>query len=228
MFGADSHFYNTVLHLPVGKGGGGGGVGGGGWGGGGWEGCKHDELPLESRLKYSHHQLSSRLSHSEVFAFSLAAANGVSPPLCLRPSPPFPRWPTSQWEAEDSPTVGQSARSCYVGGRIDKRGEFFSSFCSSSSSSPCFFFTSSHYSRLIGCRQETLLPAKTACRLQAELLNTQALYFSESFFNHHQINAVCLYIVYLCIQVWAFRNVTYISPKDFCWCLGPIMVVIYH
>lgn len=66
---------------------------------------------------------------------------------------------------------------------------------------PPVFFTSSRYSRLIGCRQETLLPAKTACRLQAELLNTQALYFSESFFNHHQINAVCLYIVYLCIQV---------------------------
>lgn len=70
-----------------------------------------------------------------------------------------------------------------------REGSFFPS-SSSSSSSLCFFFTSSHYSRLIGCRQETLLPAKTACRLQAELLNTQALYFSESFFNHHQINAV--------------------------------------
>lgn len=166
---------------------------------GGWGECKHDELPLASRLKYSHHQLSRRLSHSEVFAFSLAAANGVSPPLCLRPSPPFPHWPASQWEAEDSPSVGQSACSCYVGGRIDKRGEVF--FPPPLPPPPPVFFTSSHYSRLIGCRQETLLPAKTACRLQAELLNTQALYFSESFFNRHQINAVCWYIVYLCIQV---------------------------
>lgn len=114
-------------------------------------GVQHDELPLESRLKYSHHQLSRRLSEKEVFAFSLAAANRVSPPLCLRPSPPFPRSPSSQWEAVNAPSAGQSANSCYVGGRIDKRRVFFP---------PLFFFTSSHYSWLVGCRQETLLPAK--------------------------------------------------------------------
>ncbi len=109
-----------------------------------------DELPLESRLKYTHHQLSRRLSEKEVFAFSLAAANRVSPPLCLRPIPPFPRYPDSQWEAEKVPSVGQSVSSCYVGGRIDKGGIFF----------PLLFFTSSHYSWRIGWRQETLLPAK--------------------------------------------------------------------
>lgn len=124
-------------------------------------GVQQDELPLESRLKYTHHQLSRRLSEKEVFAFSLAAANHISPPHCLRPIPPSPRYASSQWEDGNVRSVGQSASSCYVGGRIDKRGIFFFPLF--------FFFTSSHY-RL---KARDTVACQAACRLRTEPLNIQ-------------------------------------------------------
>lgn len=92
-----------------------------GWGGG----VAAGRITFGVTPKNRHHQLSRRLSEKEVFAFSLAAANRVSPPLCLRLIPPFSRYPISQLKAVDVPNVGQSATSCYVGGRIDKREGFF-------------------------------------------------------------------------------------------------------